>query len=262
MHQVLSVMLVLLCWVSSSLIFGSDETQGQRPYVVILYGAPGSGRASMAVRLRHDFAFPTISLTTLLANHVLEGTSLGSKGRDYVINGGELPQELLPAILSDRLLQPDCSRGAFLEDMSLTIPQVLDIENQVSSHFQFLVLNIDASDDWLVQRVERRLVCYSCGYVYDDYEMSKKQKEYCDICSSPLQRRQGDAPEVIKARLDTYRTQVSPLLSLYKNQEILVQIAGNRKFDDTYKEILHTIEARTGLVASKNRFDTSLLDQE
>jgi adenylate kinase len=264
MHQVLSVLLVVLSLVPSMIVFGEESVRADCPhsYVIILYGAPGSGRATMAIRLRRDFAFPTISLPSLLTTHVLEGTSLGTKGRDYFINGGELPPELLPAILCDRLIQPDCVSGAFLDDMSLTVQQILDIEKQLGSRFQFLIVNIDSSDDFLVQRVERRLVCYKCGYVYDDTDPSTRQRTRCEFCSSPLQRRQGDTPEVVKSRLETYRSQVSPLLKIYKEQGILVQIPGNRKYDDVYKDIVQTIEHRTGLVASKTCCDEPLLAQE
>jgi adenylate kinase len=137
--------------------------------------------------------------------------------------------------------------------MSLNVSQILDIEKQLSSRFQFLVVNIDASDEFLIQRVEGRLVCYSCGYVYDTSDLTKKTKTKCDICSSPLQRRQQDTPEVMKAKLEAYRSQMSPLLALYKEQGILMQIPGDRKFDEVYTDVLLTIEHITGLVASKNR---------
>lgn len=256
MYQVLAVVF-LFCSFVSSCVFGAVEAtvDDAPPYVIILYGAPGSGRATMAIRLRRDFAFPTISLATLLTTHVLEGTTLGTKGRDYYINGGELPQELLPEIVCDRLLKPDCSKGAFLEDISLSTSQILNIQQQLSSRFRFLVLNIDASDDYLIQRVERRLVCSSCGYVYDDPESSRKRRTACDVCSSPLHRRQEDSPEVIKARLETYRNQISPLLKLYKEQGILVQIPGNRPIVEMYKDLLQTIEHITGLVASKKHLN-------
>jgi adenylate kinase len=263
MHHVLSVILVSLCVFPSSIFLGAEkEPAGAPPYIVILYGAPGSGRASMAIHLRRDFAFPTISSATLLTTHVLEGAPLGTKGLEYLTNGGELPQELLPAILCDRFLQPDCIRGAFLEDMSLNVSQILDMKNQLAKRFQFLIVNIDSSDEFLIQHVERRFVCYNCGYVYDDTDPTRKLRTQCDVCSSPLHRRQGDNPEVIKSRLEAYRNQVSPLLNVYREQGILMQIPGNRNYDDVYKDIVQTIEHVTGLMASKIRFEDPLLVQE
>jgi adenylate kinase len=237
---------VLLCIFTSMPCVADEETPSTLPYIVVLYGAPGSGRATMAIRLRRDFAFPTISLATLLANHVLE------EATTEPAEGNDVPTNLLPRVLCTRLLKPDCSHGAFLEDMSLTPDQVRDIQRQLSSRFQFFVVNIDASDGWLVQRVEKRLVCHNCGYVCDETDPNRKGSTACDICSSPLQRRQGDSPEIIKARLDGYRHQLAPLLDMYQEQGVLVQVCGDRKFEDTYLEILRMIEHKTGLVASKN----------
>jgi len=256
MTKVLSLFLAFCCCVPC---LGEEEKpQADLPYIVILYGAPGSGRAGMAVRVRRDFDFPNISLATLLANHVLEGTSLGNKGQDYFINGGDLPPELLPAILCERLLEPDCSRGIFLEDMSLSVDQISDIQKQLSRQFRFLVITIDSTDDWLIQKVEHRFVCYACGYVYDDSESNRKDRTNCDVCSSPLQRRQGDAPDVIRSRLEGYRAQLAPLLDLYKKQGVLFRIPGNRKFDETYKDLLSTIEQKTGLLASRAHSELGL----
>ena len=223
------------------------------PYLLVLYGAPGSGRASMAVRVRRDFNFPNISLATLLANHALEGTSLSIKSQDFLVRGGCPPSELLLAVLCDRLKEVDCAQGALLEDMSMTVDQVKTLRRQLEGQFRFLVINIDAGDDWLVQKAGRRFICHNCGYVSDDPESGRKEQNSCDICSSPLQRRQGDSPEVIRSRLEAYRTQLSPLLSFYQENNALLQIPGNREFDETYEALIAAIELKTGRSASKNR---------
>ena len=251
MTKVLSVILALL----SCLPCSGEEGRDSLPYLLILYGAPGSGRASMAVRVRKDFAFPSISLATLLSNHVLEGTSIGTKGQDYLAKGGSLPPELLTAMLCDRLKEIDCSRGALLEDMLLSIGQVTALQKQLSDRFQMLVVNIDASDDWLVQKASRRFICCNCGYVGDESESNRKEQISCDICSAPVQRRQDDSPEIIRSRLETYRAQLSPLFSFYLEKGILLQIPGNRDFNETYKALVSAIEMRTGLVASKTRLE-------
>ena len=255
------VLSAALLFLSCLPCFGKVE-QPSLPYLLVLYGAPGSGRASMAVRVRRDFNFPNISLPTLLANHVLEGTSLGAKSQDFLAKGGSPPPELLLAMLCDRLKEPDCARGALLEDVSLTVGQISAFQKQLADRFQLLVVNIDASDDWLVQKAGRRFVCYNCGYVCDESETCRKEQNYCDICSSPLQRRQDDSPEVIRARLGVYRSQLSPLFSFYLEKGVLLQISGNREFEEVYKALVAAIEARTGLIASKIRFEPDLQANE
>ena len=247
MKKVLSAVFFLL---SCFPCFG-EEVQGPLPYLLILYGAPGSGRASMAVRVRRDFHFPNISLATLLSGHVLDETSLGMKSHDYLAKGGNPPQELLLAVLYNRLQERDCARGALLEDMSLTIDQVSALQKQLASQFQLLVVNIDASDDWLVQKAGRRFVCHSCGYVCDESDVKRSEPSRCDICSAPLQRRSDDSPAVIRSRLEAYRVQLSPLFSFFSAKGMVLQIPGDREFDETYESLITAIEHKTGLMASK-----------
>ena len=247
MTKVLSTVFLFL---SCLLCFG-EEGQGAPPYLLILYGAPGSGRASMAVRVRRDFHFPNISLATLLSSHVLDETSLGTKSHDYLSKGGSPPSELLLAVLCNRLKERDCAGGALLEDMSLTVDQIGVLQKQLASRFQFLVVNIDASDDWLVQKAGRRFICHNCGYVCDDAEGSRKEPNRCDICSAPLQRRSDDSPGVIRSRLEAYRTQLSPLFFFFSEKGMVLQIPGDREFDETYESLVSAIEHATGLTASK-----------
>ena len=223
-----------------------------RPHAVLIYGIRGSGRATMSVKLRKQFSFPDISLASLLANHVAEETSLGKKAKNYFSHGGELPPELSLEILSERISQPDCAKGFLLEEFPLTPLEAQALYDKFSSHVSFLVITVDVSDDWLIERFQHRSVCRTCGRVYDDETFScPKHKGQCDICSGTLHQRTEDSPEVIKSRIASYRTVMSPIFDYYRQKNVLVHVSGDRDFEETYQEIVRTIEQRTGIAPNK-----------
>jgi adenylate kinase len=228
----------------------SQEELSKKPYIIFLYGAKGSGSGVMAVRLKKNFLFPDISLASLISNHILEETPLGEQAKQYLVNGKELPTELSLSILCERLQQKDCTRGSIFEDFPLIVDYFQLMNECISSYFRFLVIYINASDDWLAERSEHRFVCRICGKVYDEATSSLKNKGFCDICLEPLHRRQEDSPEVVKIRVQNYRTQLAPLLNIYQREKILVEINGERPFDTVYKDVINTIEAHTGLQKS------------
>lgn len=229
----------------------AEERRDPRPFVIFVYGAPGCGSSAVAARLLEAFGFPPILPATLLANHVLEGTVLGEKAKDYFVRGGELSPDIVPGILFGRLLRSDCERGALFEGASLTVGQVLELQRRVMSRFRLLALNIEARDEWLLRRAEGRLVCGICGRVYDVRADGKKGTELCDVCSEPLHQRQVDSVEATRSRLERYRRQVAPLLQEYQRQKILVSISGEREWEEIYQEAVSIIESRTGLAPSK-----------
>ena len=254
-----SIITLVLFLCICSPFFGEDSEN--RPYLIVLYGARGSGRTIITVRLRQEFSFPTISIAPLLANQLLEETSLGKKARDFERSGGVFPEELCLSILNDRLLQPDCLQGVLLEEFPNTIDQAKALYDQLESKFTFLAIMINIPDNWFIKRVENRLVCRMCGRVYDK-PSPPNQKGICDICSGPLEQRLEDSADLIRSRLEAYKTKISPVLDFYKEKQLLITIDGDRKLEALYQDIVSTIEARTGLIGQKSRKKNKLFLQE
>ena len=245
MRFIFGLALLFLPAFSQPLLF-SDEEPAAKPFIVALYGARGSGRAAIAVRLRQDFAFPDISLAPLISNHILEETAFGQRARELLFHGTELPNELSLAILYERLAQPDCLHGALFEDFPQNTEYFQTMKAHLSPYFNFIAISINASDDWLAERAEHRLVCRTCGKVYVEPTSPAKNKGYCDICLEPLHRRLDDSSEVIKARVQNYRTQIAPILAIFKKERALFDVCGERKFDEVYRDIINVVEAHTG----------------
>lgn len=249
--RLLCVLTLLFLQAFSQSLLASEEELVAKPYIVVLYGARGSGRAAIAVRLRQDFAFPDISLAPLVSNHILEETTFGQQAREHLLKGTELPTELSMAILYDRLSQPDCQRGALFEDFPQNVEYFCSMREHLSTYFNFIAISINASDDWLSERAEHRLVCRTCGKVYVEPTSPAKHKGYCDICLEPLHRRLDDSPEVIKSRVQNYRTQIAPILAIFKKDRALFDVCGERKFEEVYHDIINIVEAHTGIRSAR-----------
>lgn len=231
--------------------FGSEKAVLSDPYVIILYGSPGSGKASIAARLRVDFGLPVISPVTHLSSHVLEETPLGNKAKDFFSNGSPMPKDLLPALLCDRLLESDCCQGALLEDTPLSLEQVQALHECMSPRFHFLVVGIDASDEWILRKAEHRAICHQCGKVFDVPQ--EESRRDCDICNTPLTHRKADSPETMRAKIKEYNEAVAPLFEWYHHEGVLIRISGEKKFDVVYEEVVDSIEKATGLMSEKSR---------
>lgn len=229
----------------------SGEENSSTPYMIFLYGTRGSGSAVIALKLKQNFSFPDISLAALISNHILEETAHGQQAQEHLLNGKNLSADLALSILSERLSHSDCHRGVLFEDFPLSVNYFQEIKKILAPSFRFLAIYIKASDDWLSERAEHRLICRTCGRVYDEISLPKKNKSLCDICLEPLQRRQNDTPEFIKARAHNYRTQLDPLMEDYQKEKILIEVCGDRSFDSVYEEVLTIIEAHTGIQATK-----------
>jgi adenylate kinase len=135
---------------------------------LIFLGPPGAGKGTQAQRLRDDFRLPYIATGDMLREHVKSQTELGRKAKEHMDSGGLVPDELVIAMLSDRLQQEDTGDGFVLDGFPRTIPQAdaLGEELQRLGRRITAVLLVDVADDVLVERISGRRVCVKSGHNY------------------------------------------------------------------------------------------------
>lgn len=248
MYKFLCILLQTFCVLASvapSFLLSNEPTEdpiapqeSSKPSIIVLYGPPGSGRAKIAVKLHQNFDIPRISFAELLADTLHEDSVIGTQSREYMNNGGDIPIDLFWMILDRRMKMKDCHRGCLWEGIPCTIEQAKLSKSKLSDRFRFIIFSIDATNDWLIQRVEGRVFCSSCGRVYNDQQSSPKICGACDICGHPLQRRAEDSPEMVQARFQTYQESISSTLAFWNEQKILQNISGDQPLEQIYSEIL------------------------
>ncbi|MDB6081638.1 MAG: adk1 [Chlamydiia bacterium] len=231
--------ITFLCFVLLTVISSIDavETDGNKPVVLLLLGPPGSGRSTLAVKLSKTFSIPHLTAASLLQDHIREDTEIGQKVRDYLNSRGYIPDTLILQMLYDYLKHQDKTQGFVLAGIPRTLEQAQELKKALSNQYQFLAMSICVSDEVLLLREEGRLVCQDCGRVYHKLFSPPHEAMKCDQCKKTLIQRDVDTPENLHKKLDEYRKSMEPVLTFYKNEEILREINGNCTFENTFEEV-------------------------
>ncbi|MDD3925328.1 MAG: adenylate kinase [bacterium] len=213
---------------------------------VVLLGAPGSGKGTVAKVLVERTGTPHISTGDMLRAALAAGTPLGVKAREYMESGRLVPDDVVIGLTRNRLGQSDClSRGYILDGFPRTVPQAEALSvvlSDLGSDIQ-AVFNLQVSRPALVERLSGRRVCKSCGAIYHVVNMPSKVEGVCDVCGGELYQRADDQPATVENRLDVYEVQTKPLIEYYRNVGLLYPIEGDKGVQAVFESIIHTLDA-------------------
>lgn len=182
---------------------------------VILLGAPGAGKGTQAQFITERFGIPQISTGDMLRAAVAAGTELGIKAKGVMESGGLVSDDLIIALVKERIAQDDCGNGFLFDGFPRTIPQAEAMKEAgvIIDH----VVNIDVADEEIIQRLSGRRVHPASGRVYHTIYNPPKVEGKDDVTGEPLIQRDDDSEETVKNRLAVYHDQTEPLVSYYSN---------------------------------------------
>ncbi len=205
-----------------------------KPKYIILLGPPASGKGTQAVRLKDMLQLAHVASGDLFRENLKHNTALGQEAKTYMDRGELVPDALTIAMVMDRLTRPDCAGGALLDGFPRTIAQAEALDAALAEQGRGIdrVLNIQVPDASLVERVSGRRICRACGESYHILYNPPAQPDVCDRDGGELYQRDDDQPETVRKRLSVYHQQTSPLIDYYRQQGVLVDIAGNRAIDE------------------------------
>ena len=201
---------------------------------MILVGPPGAGKGTQAVHLVERFKISHISTGDMLRAAVSEGTELGKQADGYMKAGGLVPDDLVIAMVIERIGKPDCTKGFMLDGFPRTRPQAeaLDVELQKAGVALDVVLQIEVPDDLIVERITGRRLDPDTG---DIYHMKFKPPP-ANIAGQVIQRK-DDTEEACRARLEKYHSETAPIIPFYEAQGTLKQVDGNAAPDEVSRRI-------------------------
>ena len=182
---------------------------------IILNGASGCGKGSMAGFLVRDFGLVHISTGDLFREQIAKKTPLGQKLESYVSTGQWVPDEVTIEVLLDRMKQPDCAKGVILDGFPRTLNQAIALDKVLKVD---LVIAIDVTDDIVQTRLGGRYMCRQCGTIHAA-RWDKIDK--CKKCGGELYQRDDDKAEFIQKRLDNFKKNNGAILDFYRDQNKL-----------------------------------------
>ena len=182
---------------------------------VILLGAPGAGKGTQAQFITERFSIPQISTGDMLRAAVAAGTELGVKAKGIMESGGLVSDDLIIALVKERIRQDDCVNGFLFDGFPRTIPQAEALK-EAGVNIDHVV-NIDVADEEIVKRLSGRRVHANSGRVYHTIFNQPKQEGLDDVTGEALIQREDDTEATVKNRLAVYHDQTEPLVSYYNN---------------------------------------------
>tara|TARA_R110002020_G_scaffold67579_1_gene177442 strand:+ start:1468 stop:2115 length:648 start_codon:yes stop_codon:yes gene_type:complete len=207
---------------------------------LILLGPPGAGKGTQAQRLIDRHGIPQLSTGDMLRAAVAAQTEVGVKAKAIMDAGNLVSDEVVNAIVADRLAAEDCSNGFILDGYPRTLKQADALEALLDERGQHLdhVIELKVDDDVLVTRVSGRFSCANCGTVYHDEDRRPKTEGVCDTCgSTEFKRRPDDNAETMRSRLRAYYKETSPLVGYYHCKGTLRSIDGMAPIDEVSESI-------------------------
>jgi adenylate kinase len=207
---------------------------------LILLGPPGAGKGTQAQRIVEKHGIPQLSTGDMLRAAVSAGTEVGKRAKAVMDAGKLVSDDIVIAIVSERIDAPDCANGFILDGFPRTLVQADATEAMLSSKDLDLsaVIEIRVDDEILADRIAGRYTCANCGAGYHDENLKPKVDGVCDKCGSThFKRRPDDNRDTVRTRLQAYYKETSPLIGYYHAKGKLHSVDGMGEIDAVTGEI-------------------------
>ncbi|MFL0797034.1 MAG: adenylate kinase [Cellvibrionaceae bacterium] len=213
---------------------------------VILLGAPGAGKGTQAQAITEEFGIPQISTGDMLRAAVKAGSPLGLKVKDIMESGGLVSDDIIIALVKERIEEADCAKGFLFDGFPRTIPQAEALQSAGVAIDN--VVEIDVPDNEIIARLSGRRVHEASGRVYHVQHNPPKQEGIDDETGEPLVQREDDKEETVRNRLNVYHDQTKPLVDFYQKvaeqggDTVYSRIAGVGSVDDIRAQVIGALK--------------------
>ena len=216
--------------------------------VIIMLGAPGTGKGTIASILTEKLGIPQVSTGDIFRKHIGEQTELGKLAEKYISQGKLVPDDVTIGLVENRLEEDDVKEGIILDGFPRTVKQAEELDKMLENKGKQvdLVINLTTPEEEIVERIVNRRICSNCKSVYNLVLNPPKQEGICDKCGGELIKRKDDNEETVKQRFNSYIEQTSPLVDYYEKKgnlySAVVSKSINKLGKDVAKDVLEFIK--------------------
>ena len=214
---------------------------------IILLGPPGAGKGTQASRLMADRGMVQLSTGDMLRAAKNAGTPVGLKAKPIMEAGLLVPDEIVSAIIGERLDMPDTLNGVIFDGYPRTAAQAEQLDALLAARDRTLdhVIELHVDEEALVDRVTGRYTCAKCGEGYHDRNKLPRVPGVCDVCSSThFVRREDDNEETVRKRMAEYRAKTEPILPIYEARGLLSRVDGMADIEDVARAIEAILDSK------------------
>jgi adenylate kinase len=218
---------------------------------LIFLGPPGAGKGTQAKRVAQLYGALHLSTGDMLREAVKQDTMVGKLAKPIMERGELAPDDIVTAMVEERLAQPDCAAGFVFDGYPRTLPQAVQLDRILERRGfgKPMVIDFEVEPETLVRRLSGRWTCGVGGEIYNIYERPPKVPGLCDQDGGKLIQRSDDTPEVVKERLAAYERQTRPLAEYYRRKGVLEIVDAAASMEEVSRalgEILKRAEGRDG----------------
>jgi len=208
---------------------------------IILFGPPGSGKGTQADLVEKRYGLPKVSTGDLLRQAVRDGTLLGRSAEALMKKGLLVPDEIVEALVRERLARPDCASGYLLDGFPRNLSQIGILEEMDGGRPE-VVIEVDVPPAEIIGRLSGRRTCPGCKAIYGPAGREPRVAGQCDACGEPLVQRPDDRPEVIEERLRVYQEQTAPIREHYQAKKVHHRVDGSGPIDEVFGRIAAVLD--------------------
>ena len=189
--------------------------------IIIMLGAPASGKGSVAEILSKEFDIPAISSGDIFRKNISEGTELGKKANEYITKGALVPDDITVNMIAGRLTEKDVESGLILDGFPRTVKQAEELDKMLAKENKKIdiVVNLETPEEEILERITTRRICKNsaCKAIYNTLLNPTKVEGICDKCGAEVYQRDDDKLESAKNRLEVYHRETAPVAGYYKD---------------------------------------------